>query len=820
MNDFYKKMLDGYITKNTATNTNADGANFSSETWFNNGEENGDIGVGATQMDHPMAKFAHTSNAIGSTEFAVADEWCNTYELVEFTGNYETPKPKTANFNKLTADNLIELVDKLNFSNESQKHQMFASVAAITQAYASGEDLKAIGNSVYQYDDNAARDGRDNFAATQPYINMQGRDGNHIGVSFENNMSSFINTNLGEYYDTETFAAEHFGVTPDMIRPDYRAVVAVTAQRIKHGLMDQITFRKPINSSVVHHEYEIAEIFDPNKMAASKETKAGERYNLGSRYNVLELQKDPGKIDVNLKPVKVLKANDPDNKWLYADDKCLMGVDIDYARMAVDPLKARTEVFDHTDHIQDSVVLDKFAFEIGDGTATATIQIDTKGVRAAQYTDMRNTIAGDKDVRIDSILYLTANKKDADNNEIPFLSTIPKGESIELHYVMNSRINIVMPSVYGIFEVIGTEPRGVSRDVEPSDATKALAEKLKTRGLWFHPDARWAETNMRQSDIHLTSRPRSLSNTIPAGTNILADYAAKTNNFADSSHQYAQNNIAKATSIISLSKDGQNIRSWVEYVSQIENMVERDKQIHEFRKMEDQQVNNFLASPHVKAFAANLHINLRKIVASVTEQFNELSGGVRTLRSSDVMSDIRAYVDMQLMQFFSHMHTETLMLNALQTLSNNGSRAHYSVITTPLVKNMYLSARSIHDHLDNNEERADKDSGHYTRVLDDGTVLTIHCVNWDMMKDKALVIPFNQKSEFALNFATNYDRGMFTSQFTKTSNVYHNRIFINASEYPIVTCPIVVLITFSGIELVDNLIARLNDDADPDTMKS
>jgi hypothetical protein len=159
---------------------------------------------------------------------------------------------------------------------------------------------------------------------------------------------------------------------------------------------------------------------------------------------------------------------------------------------------------------------------------------------------------------------------------------------------------------------------------------------------------------------------------------------------------------------------------------------------------------------------------------------------VDTIRSSDILGDIRQYVECELLNLVSLIYQNSYYKHQLKP----GEKPMFKVITSSVILENIFSIPHIHNHL-SNDESVDGTTVEYRRVLPNGTILDCVTCTYDYLRDKIIMIPYRESDpEDILNWGHNWDFGTFVAHYNpQLDNGVNKRMFANARTMPIPTNP-------------------------------
>jgi hypothetical protein len=280
-------------------------------------------------------------------------------------------------------------------------------------------------------------------------------------------------------------------------------------------------------------------------------------------------------------------------------------------------------------------------------------------------------------------------------------------------------------------------------------------------------DIKYSEENLRKSNVAIRSHYRTMDWEIPVGRNYIVDYALN-----EALPEYIMANITEA---ISLGQDHRAIDVIIKTLIDVYDRGREENEDPNFREDIQKLGFDYVASQQV-----------RPVVYIGTIDLEE----VDTIRSSDVLGDIRQYVELQLINLFSLLHQNSYY----KTQLNAGEKPLYKLLTSEIILANLLNVPHIHNHLQDASygENFDGDSVEYRRVLPSGVILECVSTTFDYMRDKIVIIPYRQgDSESILSFGHNLEFGTYLAHYNpQIANGVNKRVFANAREIVLPTNPL------------------------------
>lgn len=630
----------------------------------------------------------------------------------------------------------------------------------------------------------------DNNDPSSLAAHMLGLNSTEVTEDAKNNFmatSSFV----GDTFNT--VAIEAFGEHSMDAKPALAVAIASVVDRSRNMVTDRVAHRIPTKSGVVKFRTQDDQVFRLDQYDVKSMSSDPVQARESSVTRFIDMQHNPELASAELKRVEPKVANDPSGKYLAADNQLLFGVRAPIMDLDLKGTNKERDHFNHTDFLSDAAFVESFTIEMNDGTNTVPLTIKAENVTGSHFrvgpSNHRSTD------RVSNILHSHyIRRKTTDGNLIE--TAIPEGHYIELLITMDSHLNLETGETHSQLSMTFSA-RAIDGGAPHADLV-ALCNTLtnNSTGLHYTIDARWSETNLRKSDTVVRTYHREYQVAIPTGTNLLYDF--------DFTTSAPEDIMGLINTFIAIDRDEKNVRKAKFRIGEINDRMLAEKELGGIRH-DRRYAQNYVVGHRIVPTAHFGSINLM----SASEHWNS---GVKTFRTSDVRSDIRSFVDMNFSQIFAKIYDTSLYDTAI------AGRPHWKCITTNPVCDLCLGVKHIHDQYNRSGEGWSRNaSGDLEKIMDDGTTITVITVPWNSMKNKAILIPYVKGSKDSnFSFWKNFDRGVFASQCRISQSAGQwKRIFANASEDTVITCPVGVVIDFADF---DEAFTLLKDAATPDDL--
>ena len=565
---------------------------------------------------------------------------------------------------------------------------------------------------------------------------------------------------------------ESFGINIDRVQPDLKTILTIALMQFHANLTPRIVPIQTVNQGNVTIVRESMEVFDMVE-------------NARMPVRLIELYKDPKMVSVRAIRVKPLKANDAAGEFLVADDIYKFQKSINLFAMALDQNKIGFEKYNHTDLIEEGIVVDGVLVKItttkqlGDGTVGdfyAMLHIPTGRGRLTQVSD--DLRSSDRRLNLDRFAVALDKDYAAFTGVSSLTSTdgvlagLTDGLSLRIDLHMNFHVDrkVAMADANGWVGARLISATGA----ELTQAQKDWLAGTTVSLVGWTMDARYNEDNKRKSSIRAEINRRSMSYELPTGRNFVVDTAI--------GQDGAQNAAARLAQLEHIGRDANNL----DIIGEVMKAV-HDQNVA-FNNDKESQMQ--LAATYAAGDLVNPYVYMNTLDMS----------GLYGIRSGDMSGDIKQYVK----QYFNRITSGILAKSLYQQQLANGAKVAFRLITSPEILGNLFMMKHFHEHLENDE----KGTGgvEHVLVLDNGVRLEIVTTNFRDMETKIILIPYLGDSQGSmLNFGTDFDQGTLVGSFqigTDGGAAYH-RMFSVTRELLIPTNVIGAVIDVVGTSAVN-----------------
>jgi len=577
-------------------------------------------------------------------------------------------------------------------------------------------------------------------------------------------LSDLLPENIVRQYTGIAPSEEAFGINSDQAITDMKMNVAVSLLKWHTSLTPRVLSVLGAAQPQVMYTINDVVVYDVDELDRAKDKRA------------VELYRDPSLVANELTSIVPLKANDTEDV-LVADGVIKFGPTVNILKLAIDASKPGFGKIDRTDLVADSAKLDSVHFLLDDGDNTPEpFVIEVPEVRGL----MSRISQGDVDERAANITHTTFLQKGSVNASgavSDILNTLGDAtDGLIIKLVVKPSIHLSTGEVVALAS-FSVEPGNVLSSVEPTQTTKDVAAKIKTDQdhlVGYELNAGYDEQNMRKSTVAVSGTRRTLPVAIPTGRNFIYDYA-----LGDEAKNSAAN-IAILNSIIRTGIDKTTLDMSQSVLVSIAKAVaawESDK-----------------SGKHPGAmYAAG-----SKIIPYVIQDTLDLTS-VQSIRAADRFGDIKQTVMSFLVDVIGELHANTLFTQQLVA----GAPVVYRCITNNEILANVLGVPHIHTLLQT-DSYGPADGAELTVKLHDGTILECITTTFESWGDRIMIVPVikgDAKSE--LNFGHQHDYGTMVAHYSHSGGdrATNTRIFANARETGVVSCPMGALIDVRGAKV-------------------
>lgn len=567
---------------------------------------------------------------------------------------------------------------------------------------------------------------------------------------------------------------ESFGANIDKVLPDIRASLAVTLLQFHRSLLDRIIHRRTSASPYIKYVVPYSEVYDMIKSNDADHMVRNEGEHI---HPFIELYGDPRVVSNQLQPIVPLKSNDT-NSDLYSDGYIKFNHEVNMFDLSVIATQLGHTHHNYTDLVSENVVVNSVLVKLTKGGVEEIFPINMLNVNGSRLQMQPNTKdSGIRAAFVDYTLKMKKGMKTITGAESTILADTTETDCLRVNLRMGFQINLKYSDATGM-GYLSMEPYNVNKS-QVAAGVVTLAGEVTAELLAYSLDARFSEENLRKSNLAIRHHIRTFDFEIPNGRNILIDYA-----FDEEIPEFL---MSLVTESVSLGQDHRGIDLIVKELLHVYDVTREENADPAFRSRLDKIGFQYVAAQMVRPVVYLNTIDL---------------DNVDTIRSSDMLGDIRQYVEWELLNLVSLIYQNSYYKHQLKP----GEAPVFKCFTSSVILENILSIPHIHDHL-NKETPADGSSVEYRRVLPNGTILDCVTVTFDYMRDKIVMIPYRENDpEDILNFGHNWDFGTFVAHYNyQMNNSANKRLFANSRAAITPTSPIGLYLNVKNISKIVDL---------------
>ncbi len=622
------------------------------------------------------------------------------------------------------------------------------------------------------------------FAGTSSinYVNT------HFGSGRDNDLNTRVATQtratyapgvMGLINDNAVPAMEAFGASSDKVLPDIRSAIAVTLLRFHKGLLDRIMHRCVSDTPYVKYVQTYAEFYD---MLKSNDADHKVRNDGSHRQPFINLYADAAPVSNELQPIIPLKANDTED-LLIADGVVAINKEanlFDLSRLAKEFGKTHTN---WTDLVSEGAILDSVYVKFTKDGTSEIHQIATRDIRSAAFNMYPNAAdSSDRSATVEVRVVLNKDSKDSTGNATKLFTAFTGNDFLRVGVHVHADIRNKTSDVLG-YGAVNFAPFN-SANVPVQSAAKTAITGLTAELIGYTVDARYSEENLRRSNLAIQTNVKTYDYEISNGRYILVDYSLQ-----EDAPDAVMKFVSEASSL------GCDHRAVDIITHQLMYVYDRNHEEATVPGLQSRLTTlglNYVAGMRVRPTVYLATIDLNK---------------VDTIRSGDILGDIRQTVEWELLNLISLLHQNSYYKHQLE----DGETPKYKVCTSNVIIDNLLGIPHYHNHLNKNDTPTDNSGNvEFRHVLPNGTELDCVSTTFNDMRDKMFIIPFREsdpKSE--LNFGHNWDFGTFVGSYEyQFENAVNKRFIANTRSQVVPTNPCGLYINVKGLDGIVNMFAK------------
>jgi len=571
---------------------------------------------------------------------------------------------------------------------------------------------------------------------------------------------------------------ESFGVDINTTSADLKTAMVLTLLQYYIGLIPRVLPTIPSNQPSVVFTKQRRKVMDLSE-------------NPDKKYNFIELMRNPNLIWGELKPIIPLVANALAGEVTatLGDGVLIPSKDVNILKLSVDETKYGHAKINVTDIVADNVSLDTIYVTLSDGTATETFKcpITTTYARLTRVNNSKD--AGDRQALFTTVFSIKKGASNVAGTASAILAGVEDGEGLLLTFKVGASLNLKTGLGNTMIDV-SVSAYGIGGTATPSEALVTAvaavnAATVKPKGIGYHLDARFEETNFRKASKLATIDKQQISYELMQGTNYFVQVA-----FEDKQQEDATVDLGQ---LIQLEQDASQLRSIEGVINKVDSALRLSGALNPVDDIGAEYVAGDIVFP--ATFSTTLDVAKLKV-----------------LQTGDVQGDVRTRVR----AFLGYVTTELVRLSLIDKVLTNGAEINFGLITNRRVLDNCLSVKHYHNHLNNGDTTGTRDGIEFRLVLDNGIILNIVTTTFQELYgetysdgsaanrnvDKMIMFPIMPNSpDSYLNLGQIYDYGAMSGRYSFTdrgSSV--ERIFANVRRQFIPTNPQGAIIDIIGIE--------------------
>jgi hypothetical protein len=652
-------------------------------------------------------------------------------------GDHEAKITNFATFNDSSIEaGIEELVQKVGVPAKDHDYAVLSVMKILGKFYDQQKNVKAIGHEHY---------------TTPKFSTTISND-----LLYSNNLSSTL-------HGVQTASMESFSSMSDYLLPDVKTHIVVTLLRLKFGIITNRIF--PRRSQKEPWIQFVIENLEGYNMEDSMSLKHDIR-NGRHRFWISDLLSDPSPVSMVLKPVIPNVNNDPGGTYLVGGQPIYKpGINIPLLDLTYDPNRPGYASADYTDILSDGGRVDNIHFSITyDDGAPITLNFQTGKLNAyddAKFQPIPNTPEASPGYRLSTLrwkkplltgsLYTSTGDQVvtiSSNQDIADFATAILGSPAAGYYAvikLEPVTEIDIREATAEMKVAASiVPYYDAERINPTDPAYVtfIAElaKFSIQITGYELDLKFSEENLKKSTIALRSIPSEKIYSIVTGPNYLIDWSLR--------EAAAPADVVNGlTQVMQIGLDDRNF----DIIEDTLNDV-YDRARSEY--LEGDHLNN-------RQRIAESYVSGRKVKPTIIKTSTDFVAGLKALRESDYLSDVRSRAEAWLMQLLTQIVQESKYNMQLDA----GEAVHFKVITSLPIFSAIFAAPTIHAHIEAKYPQGDTpvtsgqavDGIEYTKTLPNGFKVTFVIAPYDKVQNKMIgVINREQHAESELNFG-NFD---------------------------------------------------------------
>lgn len=582
-----------------------------------------------------------------------------------------------------------------------------------------------------------------------------------------------------------SLALEAFGTGVNHLPIDNRLNLSLTIDRACRSQMDRLVYRRAckdghfVMSIPWGEAYVLTQSNSPNYEV---------RNNAGIVLN--ELYRNPTPINTQPQPVEPLPANDTATpKWLVVSvvpsitDPTYINTGVTANLWALTDNQNRMgyTATNFTDLIAEGGCVKSVLLKVTNGSGPSATEeyftVPTKYLQIAKFQRTNNN---------SSSMILTVNFDVTTALRSGTLTYSGAPTSIFADFttsVVQVKITGIAPSLQinnGDFtsNVGGVQPKQLlaqgAQAIAPEETT--TFNNLKFEVIGIQPELYFDEENLRKTNLAFRTLMHQYSFTVPQARSIICDFALQQ---ADDTETL--------NGIGTLICEGNDIRQYTMLNNDLVNVAGQLQLWQSNPEFQDVRLPRLMSITASQIFPYILQ-----------DTWNLNNGSINNMRSAELPTDVMDTIGYRLQNFIAHAETTSL----LNRFREPGQQVVYRIFTHNFIARMLFGIRQYHLSLDypgTKNTGADVSLG-----LPNGYRLDIVGTNWDLLRNKMLIIPYNERDPgHWSSCAQILDAASYSAVFPYTRfEATTRRIVHNSREIILTMTPVAALLEFQNIDQV------------------
>jgi len=551
---------------------------------------------------------------------------------------------------------------------------------------------------------------------------------------------------MREFINPAQLSQESFGVDMDKSIPDMRTSIAIGIMRFFQSGTGRMFAKKMLTEPMIYINTDEVNIYKTD--------------STDPEIPMVELNRDPDVVSVELTKIVALKANDAANN-LSEDGYVRFGATASLMKLSLDSTKPAFASANKTDLISEDVKLESVVLTFSDGTDTESFEFKVPSA-LARLTYSTNAMTSKRVANIVWTAYIYRTSLNRAGGATAVFNGLHANDVCTVTITANPTVDLRT----GEFTLTGGMKLAVQNATSATTAvdattTAALAAVATQTMVSGKPDARFSEENLKKTNIGAEVLTRTYSYTVPVGRNYFIDYAYTQAMDADRGTAILMN-------IINYGIDSRTVKTIKEKIEET-----RDKWVSPVPTPGQyfQPGTGYVCSNRIKpyGYVGTLDCSLYESMKELEKMADIHTAARIKFNAIAALIEAKSYVGSQLM----------------------GGMPVYRLMTDPQLLGNILGIGHMHDRLKASAPAVPANGAvNAVVMLDSGVTFEIISLPFQSLENKIMGIPYMESDpESTLNFAINADMGSLVAHYTSDFVGLKNRLFTNVREVPIVCNP-------------------------------